>query len=50
MIPNFKLIFNNKYQSLLGNEYLINNLYQLTGKFEFNVKCLELYKITIKYF
>ena len=30
MIPNFKLIFNNKYQSLLGNEYLINNLYELT--------------------
>ena len=63
MIPNFKLIFNKRYESLLGNELPINNnsqnkittenknnmndLYDLSGKGEFRVKCLELYEIKI---
>ena len=63
LIPNYKLIFNKRYESLLGNELPINNnsqnqitienknnmndLYDLSGKEEFKVKCLELYEIKI---
>ena len=53
-IPNFNIIYNNKYQSLLGTENVkygdVNQLtdkYELTGKKEFNIKILELYEIKI---
>ena len=59
-IPNFNLIYNTKHESLLGQEFPINNSpfkkktanpsfldYKLTGKQEFKVKYLELYEILI---
>jgi len=56
-IPNFSIVYNKKYQSLLGTELSINNFgsnylnninnYKLSGKQEFNIKNLELYEIKI---
>ena len=52
MVPNFNLVYNKRHESLLGNEFPINNEnnildYKLTGNQEFKVKYLELYEITI---
>ena len=57
MVPNFSLIYNKRHESLLGNEFPINddsynmmnnqNLYKLTENQEFKVKYLELYEILI---
>ena len=53
MVPNFNLVYNKRHESLLGNEFPINNNdniqnnYKLTGNQEFKVKYLELYEITI---
>ena len=58
MVPNFSLIYNKRHESLLGNEFPINDysymnnmnnqiLYKLTGNQEFKVKYLELYEIII---
>ena len=62
-IPNFKLIYNKRYESLLGNEFRNNNnsmsmtnsmgnnnmnkIFELNQKGEFKVKCLEIYEIKI---
>ena len=54
--PSFSIIYNKKYQSLLGIEKAINNnnnmagssvVYKLSGKNEFSIKYLELYEINI---